>query len=71
MLADLEGKLDPSLLEAGLSSREGLKNAARKAGSGGRGIGSVSRVEWGEFKVSRIRDRGLLAASNAEKRFSL
>ncbi len=52
MLADLEGKLDPSLLDAGFSGgREGLKKAARKAGSGGKGVGTVSRVEWGEFKV--------------------
>jgi len=53
MLADLEGKLDPSLLEAGFSSREGMKNAARKAGSG-KGVGSVSRVDWGEFKTGTL-----------------
>ena len=57
MLADLEGKLDPSLLEAGFSSREGMKNAALKAVSG-KGVGSVSRVDWGEFKVREPRLKG-------------
>ena len=65
-MADLEVKLDPSLSEgagSGQGSTIGNGKAAIKRATG-KGIGSVGRVGWGEFKVisllNELRRRELM-----------
>lgn len=51
MLHDLRVKLDPSLIDAAstASAAELSKNVVKKAT--GRSLATVSRVDWGDFKV--------------------
>lgn len=56
MLADIQAKLDPSLQELNFGQGSIANNgraAAKKVT--GKELGSVNRVEWGEFKVRRER----------------